>query len=94
MLQTPGHAENLAEFKDALRLHATLEVVVEHNISQLHVLGQPVATIKAVHSGPNASKNDVGGLEAALCLSKGARVMLTSNLWVDVGLVNGCNGNC
>ena len=71
LLQTPAHAENLAEFKDALRLHATLEAVAEHNISQLHVLGQPVAAIEAVHSSPNASKvtpDDAGGLEAAIFL--------------------------
>ena len=33
--------------------------------------------------------DDAGGLEAVLCLTTSARVMFTSNLWGDVGPVNG-----
>ena len=59
---------------------------------QLYSNGQPVAGIKAVHSGPGASKSsadDAGGLEPLVCLAHGARVMLTANLWVQAGPVNG-----
>jgi len=58
---------------------------VDQNITKLHSSGQPVVSIEAVHTSANASKaspDDVGGLHPIVCIAKGARVMLSSNLWV------------
>ncbi len=50
MTRTPVHNPDTSNFESALRLYPTVEAVVEHNVTKLHSCGQPVATIKAVHT--------------------------------------------
>ena len=95
MTRTPAQVQDLSPFASAVHLFPTTEAVVEHNVAKLRACGQPIATIKAVHTGPQASKassDDASGLEAIICLAVGARVMLSANLWVNMGLVNGAMG--
>jgi len=63
-----------------------------HNLHKLRAQHQPIAVIKALHSGPSADKpssDDASRLESHICIAHGARVMLTTNVWATFGLVNG-----
>ena len=90
LTRQPSRIQNLTEFHDATRLYFQNEDVALFNYNRLTALNQPIARINARHSSSlakTATADDVLGLEPFL--AKGAKVMLTMNLWTDVGLCNG-----
>ena len=64
-----------------------------HNKCLTRGLNCPVVTNIATSTRRNYStKGDEQGLELELLIAMGARIMLTSSLWIDAGLVNGALG--
>ena len=51
MKHTPTNVQDLTPFANALHLYPTVEAVVEYNITKLKDSNQPIATIKAIHTG-------------------------------------------
>jgi DNA replication protein DnaC len=95
LTRQPSNVANLHEFEDATRLFYSNEQVANYNHEQLAKLESPVAHINARYSSAIAkriSPDDMSGLEPVVFLAKGARVMLTMNLWSSIGLCNGATG--
>lgn len=87
--------ENLDEFDNAIKLFYGNDDVAAYNHQELLKLSQPIACIQARHSSSTAKSlpsDEMSGLVPILFLARNASVMLTMNLWPEVGLCNGATG--
>ncbi|KAG6299514.1 hypothetical protein E4U09_008088 [Claviceps aff. purpurea] len=77
--------------EQAVYLFATRASVFDVNYSRLREVNVSVLLLRARHSNPrytSISSKEFNDLTAELPLTIGARVMLTANIWTEVGLVN------
>ena len=91
----PSKVTNCDDFEDAVHLYYDKQSVASYNMTKLQTLATPIARIDAIHNNPSAASaksDDAGGLYPVVFLAVGAQVMLTANLWQEVGLCNGAAG--
>ncbi|KJK73474.1 hypothetical protein H634G_11287 [Metarhizium anisopliae BRIP 53293] len=87
--------QEVARFSDALRVYATKDRVNEYNHYHLDRLSRSVIQVMAANVGPGAAAapdDKAGNLAKQVPVCIGARLMLTCNLWQQVGLCNGARG--
>jgi len=96
--------ETIESFTDATCLFNTKVKVTNHNLCKLATLAhgenpQESCRIDAYHlpltkkkTAQAITSDKMMGLDASIYLARGARIMITQNVWVEKGIANGACG--
>jgi hypothetical protein len=79
----------------AIRLYHSNDDKDLYNLHALVREGQPITILRGKHSSASARRrrrNDFNGVAGELYVAVGAKVMLRSNEWTEMGLANGACG--
>lgn len=82
-------------FKDALHLFPDNRSCNLYNLHKLKQIDMPIAKLLAINNPSRARNFDsetFSGIENIVVLSVGAKVVLVTNIWTRMGLLNGANG--
>jgi hypothetical protein len=88
-------ANEVLAFNDTLRIYPINSRINDYNLTHLEGLNRPYYQAVTNNTAPRASEveaTDTSNLYKKILLVLDTRIILTKNIWIDTGLVNGSIG--